>query len=827
MKNLFVVFTLIIFVGAAAAIDVTYPSLADVAWYMPYDQTSGHESFELVAGEDGYALSCFNPTQGEYPANQASPVFDTSGKFGSCLNGTMGWMDIHLIADNGIDCQNLTMSFWVRRANPAVYDINQSRDGGLAYLWEIRDGWPLDETLVDFTAISAVDYQMLQVDYRDGEDKIKVGYNGGGGWQEFSVGEAIEGGDWHNVIVTYKGYWGHQPPYYQQGTDIDLYIDGVQLTDSGFIANGWGHIRLEAFGLGTHYAKSGMGIADDFDDFAIWTRILTADEIAWIASGGAGQPVGQPSLQPPVPVSPIGGVPAGSSGSLMWEAGNDGPMDYYNVYLSTSYEAVSDADCESLLADIDGNCNINILDLREIGYCWLDDAAPCIPDVDPDPTGRVDLGDVAVIAGQWNTSWDAFKGSQTALSYDFAGLQVGTWYWKVVGVKNGRTASTGVVSFEVTPKEFFNMMGWTELGQYQESLRNGYAQDLYNMGIRHAMDNNIRIPYFYPNGIKVALYHNPTEPEDIYGYENNPGNWGYYMYDEPKNDRPEKTMALVASHHDAAHTVDPTRPSLTTLYSTDGVAGSITAYIDTFFDAFDSVTVDPEILCYDHYPYRYGLSGYNGHWNNLEIFRARAIAEGNIPLFCWSETNQGSQSNYVGSPTNKNRLRWSNYSRLAYGVKGLCWFNINMCFVNNGSSYGTRTYTLGSAYNDVAEVNAELNRVGDVLVNLTSTAVYHKNAPSYTTEVPAGHWIQLSSHNLVLGMFVDDAGHDYAMVCNRSDAVSITPTVTFKEPVSAVQVFNEQDGTWSNLTINGVYPNQSVDVQMGPGYGKLLMITRP
>jgi hypothetical protein len=292
-------------------------------------------------------------------------------------------------------------------------------------------------------------------------------------------------------------------------------------------------------------------------------------------------------------------------------------------------------------------------------------------------------------------------------------------------------------------------------------------------------------------------------------------------------------MYEVDQAHDTAYATDPARPSLTTLYSSHG-ATDIYGYLDSYFNQVDHVA----ILCYDHYPFRYGITGSRGHWRNLEIFRARSLAEG-ILLFCWAETNQGGGTgSYVGSTTNKNRMRWSNYSRLAYGVKGIAWWGYTLAFVPSGDSYGNRTYTLGQAYNDVAEINAELNRVGDVMVNLTSTAVYHKNAPeAYVTELPGDYWIQLSNHDLVLGMFVNDAGTDYVMVCNRElvggglfstpepPSTGLTATVTFNGvDVSNVQIFNEQTGNWETLIINGTYPNESVEVYLDPGYGKLLKI---
>jgi hypothetical protein len=48
--------------------------------------------------------------------------------------------------------------------------------------------------------------------------------------------------------------------------------------------------------------------------------------------------------------------------------------------------------------------------------------------------------------------------------------------------------------------------------------------------------------------------------------------------------------------------------------------------------------------------------------------------------------------------------------------------------------------------------------------------------------------------------------------------------VTFSTTVNSLQIFYEQSGKWSTLTIKGSPGSQYVQFYMGPGYGKLLKI---
>lgn len=308
MKSVFAGFVMMMVSAFAGALTFNYPSLSDAAYYVPYDQQGGSITNELVTGNNGLLISCHNSTSDKYVGAHPAGMglgdqidgFD-SGKFGNCYNGSGGWTDINMVDDAAIPVQSFAMSFWFRRDPVSTATF---RDCAMAHLWEVRDGWDTDETQLDIENNpnnTNINYPHLEMKYSDGANWIKIGYNGGGGWQYFTVGNVFEDGQWHNVIINYQGY------YNPNRTDIDLYIDGTRITngDPGIVANGWGALPVEAFGFGSHSAKAGDGaVWDDFDELAIWKRKLTQAEINWIAGGT--DPIG---VQSPTMLG--GGYPAG------------------------------------------------------------------------------------------------------------------------------------------------------------------------------------------------------------------------------------------------------------------------------------------------------------------------------------------------------------------------------------------------------------------------------------------------------------------------------------------------------------------------------------
>jgi hypothetical protein len=326
------------------------------------------------------------------------------------------------------------------------------------------------------------------------------------------------------------------------------------------------------------------------------------------------------------------------------------------------------------------------------------------------------------------------------------------------------------------------------------------------------MDSKDSLAVAASNGMKVAIYHNPTVSWYAEQYKDNPGTWGYFQSDEPD----QSEIPFWAGMHLQCHWADPTKPSYTNIQSINyGVSRD---YVQYFID-----TVNPEVLSFDFYQW---------YWQsrtlieNLEYYRKKAL-EYNIPLMSWVEVNAKTSDTTVA----ERRRRYSTYTNLVYGVKGIWWFTGSDIF-SGGGPIKNATY-----YNDVKAINTEIKNLGPYLLGLTSTAVYHANIGGGVKDwtgvadpmlpIPAGNWVQISnSIPITLGMFAGLPGYEYIMITNRDITNVRSVDVTFTDAVTSVEAFDAVANTWSSLTINGSYPNQYVTQSLNQGCGKLLRIVK-
>ena len=92
--------------------------------------------------------------------------------------------------------------------------------------------------------------------------------------------------------------------------------------------------------------------------------------------------------------------------------------------------------------------------------------------------------------------------------------------------------------------------------------------------------------------------------------------------------------------------------------------------------------------------------------------------------------------------------------------------------------------------------------------------------------MPASHWVQLNTNDLVLGMFKDPNMNDYMFITNRSIATTPTVQVEFRQEVPGVQHLNKAAGAWETLTVDDSGQYQTVDLPLGKGDGELLRIAK-
>ena len=293
--------------------------------------------------------------------------------------------------------------------------------------------------------------------------------------------------------------------------------------------------------------------------------------------------------------------------------------------------------------------------------------------------------------------------------------------------------------------------------------------------------------------------------------------WGYYLQDEPSNERLPALGKSVAEFRRA----DPSHP----------------AYINLGWQACPRTFADvirPQVLSYDEYWWWWK----GDYFPMLEEYRSIAQSAG-IPLICWVEADTGPDSEVgpakIHPANNLARLRHSVYCPLAYGVKGIQWFVDRLIF--DGSR-------LTEAGRDVAVVNAELKQLGPMLMKLSSLDVYHVSSPETpkaTRPLPHHYWVQTATGETILGTFKNAGGCDYFMPVNRNVDKEKTIVLRFGRVAAEVEKFDKKTGVWTKLGIVSAEQfdkreewaklialrrrgRQAVELTLSPGDGELLRI---
>jgi hypothetical protein len=277
------------------------------------------------------------------------------------------------------------------------------------------------------------------------------------------------------------------------------------------------------------------------------------------------------------------------------------------------------------------------------------------------------------------------------------------------------------------------------------------------------------------HGLKTLLF--DATPELAARLRDDASVWGYCLQDEPGDERFPALAKAVAAFREA----DPNHPAYINL----GWKPCPRTFVET---------VRPQVLSYDEYWWWWK----GDYFPMLEEFRDVSRSAG-IPLLCWVEANTGPDSEVgkglIHPPDNPQKLRYSVYCALAYGVKGLQWFVDRLIF--DGAK-------LTPSGNDVAAINAELKRLGPVLMGLRSLDVYHcstEPVPKNTRMLPHHHWIQTATPETLLGTFKDAEGTDYVMVVNRKVDKDQPAVVRFARAITNVERFDKQKGLWTKLDL--------------------------
>ncbi len=331
------------------------------------------------------------------------------------------------------------------------------------------------------------------------------------------------------------------------------------------------------------------------------------------------------------------------------------------------------------------------------------------------------------------------------------------------------------------------------------------ARAVADAGFNTVMCGPDQLDLCHEHGLRVIV--KGVTPEDARRLRDHPAVWGWFVEDEPKE--PPSVADEVAAFHEA----DPTHPAYVNLMAWQDLSAYIAA-------------VQPRVLSYDYYQWWWNEAH---HFSRLEVHR-RAALEAGIPLICWIEGSsdprwEWGEKGQTRLFDNPDKLRHSVYTALAYGVKGIQWFNDYVVFRH---AAGRRMLPeLRPAGEDVAALNREVATLGPQLLGLRSTAVYHAPPlPTGTRAAPDGHWLQPIGGDWVVGHFVDETEREHAMVVNRDYERQRMMIVRVAADHLPVERFDLTRATWVPCPAVDGLDVRLVRLPLRPGEGALLRFSR-
>lgn len=160
---------------------------------------------------------------------------------------------------------------------------------------------------------------------------------------------------------------------------------------------------------------------------------------------------------------------------------------------------------------------------------------------------------------------------------------------------------------------------------------------------------------------------------------------------------------------------------------------------------------NPRILSFDHYAlwddkkaneYGYALNSdwINDYFLNFEFIRQTALKV-KIPFCNWILIHKhwSDYSKLFYRRSGKEDLRFQVFSALAYGSKGIFYYNFWNAPIKSdwNEEEGILDYKLKETnlYFEVKSINDQLSIIGNTLLNLTSIGVYHKNESYYDNNI--------------------------------------------------------------------------------------------
>jgi hypothetical protein len=306
-----------------------------------------------------------------------------------------------------------------------------------------------------------------------------------------------------------------------------------------------------------------------------------------------------------------------------------------------------------------------------------------------------------------------------------------------------------------------------------------------------------------------------------------PAIWGYALRDEPGADE----FPTLREKADAVRRERPGKLPFINLFPNYADESQLkTPTYEEHVRLFMEI-VEPEVLSMDHYPqFHPGRDGRAVYCENIDILRTYSMKAG-VPF--WNFFNimpYGPQTD----PTEA-QVRWQIYTSLAYGAKGVmyfCYFTPQAAEFSKGGAIIHVDGRKSRHYGEAQRINAELEKLGPVIMQLTSEKVVHVDEAA--GDVPAEKLAGLPITNLerapvdpkgdyLVGAFKHTDGRRAVLLNNYHFAYTAWPTVTFDAPLESVIEVDKYTGE-QHPVIDDSPLMEGIQISLGAGDGRLFLL---
>ena len=312
---------------------------------------------------------------------------------------------------------------------------------------------------------------------------------------------------------------------------------------------------------------------------------------------------------------------------------------------------------------------------------------------------------------------------------------------------------------------------------------------------------------------KLAVKNDDPDIYCIAGHDE-PGKW-QYRHMAKKNRRYQRLI--------------PSKPYVINLLPVHGPYSPYPVYRDYVRALIEAVGVT--FFTYDHYalggkPPHYGGTFYP----NFEIARDEA-RRANIHFGFIGSTGGFGGIRGASEP----EMRWQAYSALAYGSRYLGWFLYDTPPAGDYGAAGgpgdwrdmvqERDGTLTRRYAMFRRLNAEILALGDTLLRIESTGVFHtKPLPGETRDLSQSKWITtIEEGQWIIGEFEDESGRRFFMLVNRDFMHEQVAVMTLNEGIDRLLEISKTDG--KKAPVAGFDPQtRSVTLTVTAGGGRLFTL---